>query len=302
MRPALEIHPARPNAGRMDATSLARLIGAGFTMLGFLASPSWAQKILMVVDDGKPAMVVSADGPEAMVEKNGKLVFAKGQGFGLLDASEYIPYVVKVTESNVETVSIKLDGGSGSTNNRLKVSLTLESPVELENAFVVLDLSTEAGKALFLWGVRTLLAGEPSRISIVLPSSVDLGASRYYTHVFSNGAELLNSTMSLDYINGWYEGMMRKRIEGVTHQALGVMVHPAPIYPADLKKKKVKGQAVISVNITKTGFVLDAALKSATDPAFGQAALVAVRQWWFLPPVRDGVPSGAKADIPINFN
>ncbi len=80
------------------------------------------------------------------------------------------------------------------------------------------------------------------------------------------------------------------------------MTVPAPIYPADLKKKKVKGQAVISVNITKTGFVLDAALKSATDPAFGQAALVAVRQWWFLPPVRDDVPSGAKADIPINFN
>jgi TonB family protein len=195
-----------------------------------------------------------------------------------------------------------LDGGSGSTNNRLKVSLTFESPVGLENAFVVLDMNTDAGKALFLWGIGTLRPGDPSRISVALPSSVDLGASRYFVHVFSNGAEVLNSTMDLGYINAWYESMMRKRIEGVTNQALGVMVHPSPIYPPALKKRGIKGKAVISVNVTSTGFVLDAALKSATDPAFGQAALVAVRQWWFLPPIKDGVPSGTRADIPINFN
>ncbi len=286
----------------MNAASRARLVGAGFSILGLLAPPSFAQKVLMVVDDGNPAMVIGAEGPEAMVEKNGKLVFAKGHGFGLLDASEYIPYVVKVTAMRLETVAIRLDGGSGSTNNRLKVSLTLESPVELENAFVVLDMSTDAGKALFLWGVRTLLPGDPSSISIVLPSSLDLGSVHYLVHVFSDGAELLNSSMDLGYINGWYESMMRKRIEGVANRSLGVMVHPSPIYPAVLKKKRIKGSAVVSVRITNTGFVVDASLKSATDPAFGQAALVAVRQWWFLPPVKDGIATGTKADIPISFN
>ena len=129
----------------MNAASWARLVGAGFSILGLLASPSFAQKVLMVVDDGKPSLVVGADGPEAMVEKNGKLVFAEGHGFGLLEASEYIPYVVKVTDLKVGTSSSRLDGGSGSTDNRLKVSLTLEAPVELENSFVVLDMNTSKG-------------------------------------------------------------------------------------------------------------------------------------------------------------
>jgi TonB family protein len=42
-------------------------------------------------------------------------------------------------------------------------------------------------------------------------------------------------------------------------------------------------------------------VKSATDPAFGEAALRAVRIWRFLPKVKDDNPVETKVDIPIVF-
>ncbi|HEY4988778.1 MAG TPA: energy transducer TonB, partial [Opitutaceae bacterium] len=76
----------------------------------------------------------------------------------------------------------------------------------------------------------------------------------------------------------------------------------APLYPAALKKSGLKGQAVISVRIDSKGSVDDPVIKSASDPAFGAAALAAIREWRYLPRVKDGNPVETKADVPFVFS
>ena len=43
-------------------------------------------------------------------------------------------------------------------------------------------------------------------------------------------------------------------------------------------------------------------LRSASDPAFGEAALAAIRMWRFLPSVRNGTPVATNAVIPFVFD
>lgn len=239
--------------------------------------------------------------PKAMVERDGKLEVSGGVRFGLRDASEYVPYIIQV-RMNVGTSGVQFNGDIKSLNNALNVKGTLEAPVPLENVFIVLDLSLNSGKAFFLWGVGDLKAGVPADFEIHVPTSVEMGPGNYQFHVFTDGAELLNSMMDSMYIQNQLEALVRRKIDGVQEEALGVLVHPSPIFPSALKNKNAKGKVMISVRITRFGYVVDASVKSATGPAFGQAALVAVRQWQFLPPIKNGVPSGLAFDVPVNFN
>jgi TonB family protein len=47
--------------------------------------------------------------------------------------------------------------------------------------------------------------------------------------------------------------------------------------------------------------VHDPTPKCTTDPAFGEAALEAVRFWRFLPKVKDGRPVEALVELPFSF-
>lgn len=51
-----------------------------------------------------------------------------------------------------------------------------------------------------------------------------------------------------------------------------------------------RGKAVVSFIIDPQGQVRVPVVQSATDPAFGAAALAAVRQWRYAPPQRKGIP------------
>jgi TonB family protein len=89
--------------------------------------------------------------------------------------------------------------------------------------------------------------------------------------------------------------------------ALAQVIQPRPLatpaaeYPAALRKSLRAGQAVLQVTVSKTGVVVAAEVKSADDPAFGEAALAAVQQWTFTPATRDGVPSASSIDVPFVF-
>ena len=70
---------------------------------------------------------------------------------------------------------------------------------------------------------------------------------------------------------------------------------------AALRKAGVKGKAVVTVRITPQGTVRDPVVESASDPAFGEAALAAVRQWRFIPRVEDGRAVEARVNMPFVF-
>ncbi len=75
----------------------------------------------------------------------------------------------------------------------------------------------------------------------------------------------------------------------------------APVHPPELYGQKIGGEAEIECLVTEAGQVMEARMKSATRPEFGEAALVAVRQWEFQPGERDGKPVAMRVGIPFNF-
>lgn len=81
-----------------------------------------------------------------------------------------------------------------------------------------------------------------------------------------------------------------------------VPMEPPPLrYPGSLEGSGKSGQAVVEVTITTEGQVTNPILKSADDPAFGEAALGAVEGWRFQPAIRDGVAVESRVALPFQF-
>jgi protein TonB len=95
--------------------------------------------------------------------------------------------------------------------------------------------------------------------------------------------------------------MVVSRIKDVHNAAPKFFFGPPPEYPPELKKANLKGQATVSIRIGANGAVYDPVVKSSTDPAFGEAALRAVKVWRFLPKVKDDSPMETKVDVPVVF-
>ncbi|MDX2186890.1 MAG: TonB family protein [Opitutaceae bacterium] len=75
-----------------------------------------------------------------------------------------------------------------------------------------------------------------------------------------------------------------------------------PIYPYELKVRRIQGRVSIRFVIEKDGSVLDAWAEATTDEAFVMPALAAVRQWKFKPGMIDGRPVKVLAAQDIIFN
>lgn len=76
--------------------------------------------------------------------------------------------------------------------------------------------------------------------------------------------------------------------------------HP-PVFPSALMGKVSAGQAVVEFLIDHDGNVQLPRIVSATDPAFGYAAVQGVVAWKFAPPTSHGRPVVVRAQIPVKF-
>lgn len=74
-----------------------------------------------------------------------------------------------------------------------------------------------------------------------------------------------------------------------------------PAYPEELKRYGEDGEAKIRATIDESGSVAEAAVVEATHPAFGEAALEAVKVWSFEPARKDGLPVPQSVVVPIIF-
>lgn len=87
----------------------------------------------------------------------------------------------------------------------------------------------------------------------------------------------------------------------------GTMTLPAPIrtvspvHPAALQQRRIGGTVEIVCLVSETGEVQEATVQSASHPEFGEAALVAVRQWLFHPATKDGKPVAMRVNVPFTF-
>ena len=272
----------------------------GLGLLLALAAPLGAQNLLLTEYKGKWLPVVNAHEGRPFVAVDGSQVLAAGRHFALKKVDEYLPVFVSVRSLEVGTHYLNLNGSE--LNHDFNMSARLESPYWVDDVFIVLELDTEsAGKVLFLQQVGNLEPRKAKRISVSVPLQSGLGSGHYQMHLFSQGMEVLHSNINPLHREAVLDRMTRKRIESVKQAAPKLFTGPQPEYPAALLKAKTSGRAVISVRIGANGRLYDEAVKSATDPAFGEAALEAVRMWRFLPQVKDGRPVETFADVPIEF-
>lgn len=80
-----------------------------------------------------------------------------------------------------------------------------------------------------------------------------------------------------------------------------VLVEQAEYPPALIKNGIMEGEAVVSCLVDENGVVMDAKVKSATLPEFGEAARAAVLKWKFDPGIRNGRPAPYKVEAPMVF-
>jgi TonB family protein len=277
--------------------------GASWLVLGsaFL-SPLAAQSVLLAEYKDKLHVVQRAAGSRPYVEVDGKLIPANGDRFALREVPEYLPAFISTRNIRARTTALQFADSGSQINNQFEFYGEFSSEYRLDNVFLVLELNLEDGsKSLFLREIGRLEPRDSRPLSVAVRTAYPLGAGHFTMHLFVNGLEVFHSGQPFTLRERALDKMVAKRIEGCTNSPPTLFVGTPPEYPAKLEKAKVSGRALVRLRVQPNGAVADPSVVEATDPAFGEAALAAVRQWRFLPRVKDGRPVAATVSMPLNF-
>lgn len=267
-----------------------------------LLVPLAAQTALYVQDGAEARLVQAFLRERPLIEKNGKLVEPSGTRCALEPVDEYLPIHITVRDWDVHASELGLVGTGDTVNKTISMGGELESPTDLDRVFLVVELnSQDRGKLLFGWEVGRLAAHESTSFSLRLPLSAGIGQGNYRVHFFVNGREVFNSMMPMGTMDNAIHRMVQKRIAGVKDAEPRLFVCTAPEYPKALRKAKENGSVTVTFRIIANGSVLDPQVDSATDPALIEPTLAAVRQWYFLPRIRNGRPVETTVKLPVNF-
>lgn len=279
------------------------LVLLGLT-LGAGATRASAQLALYVEHEGKMHLVRSVSGVQPYIQVKGKLVPVFTDEFALLPVKEFLPLFVSVRKIETWTTVEKLYGqvAPASVNNCLYFSAKFESRFGLDDAFIVLDMKTEAkGHVLFVHQIGPLRPGIPDPVFLQVPMNSEIGAGKYRYHVFVKGMEVLTSALPPPAREAALDKMVADRVAGENEAPVRIFVGPDPVYPQTLLKAGTRGRAVVDFLVDSHGRVRDPKLRSATDPAFGTSALAAIRDWRFLPRIDHGRPVKTSVEMPFEF-
>ena len=84
-------------------------------------------------------------------------------------------------------------------------------------------------------------------------------------------------------------------------QKLKIVTRKSPVTPRLGAPGKTKGTAVIEFYIDEQGNTALPRVHKADHPGFGYAAVQAIAQWKFEPPIKDGKPVVVKVRVPVKF-
>ncbi|HEY5078866.1 MAG TPA: energy transducer TonB, partial [Opitutaceae bacterium] len=217
--------------------------------------------------------------------------------------AEFLPVIVSLRDLKAaSTFTSTSVGGMALKRNEMNISAMLVSPFMLKDVFLVIEIDTPGGNGLFLGEVGTLRPYEAVPVKEAIPIPAYLGDIKYQVHVFSAGAEVFNSEMPFDYRESKLDQMVYSRIkDALVDSPARPFVGPGAEYPASMRGSGMKGEAVVTVHVTVRGTVADPVVKAATTPAFGEAALAAVRQWRYLPKISLGQPVESTFEVRFVF-
>lgn len=262
---------------------------------------AWSQHVLVVTDGGKPEIVVGAHGLLPMVLENGKPRVFRANRFALVKAGEYLPLFVAVRHAQAGTSALRFNTGD-EVNKDFHFSCELETAYPLADVFLVILLKNDrADKGVFLYEVGEMEPRHTVPISLEIPTVMDNAPGQYELYLFSGGRELFQSMMPFGLVESALNKIVREHLKGVQNASPQPFLGPMPEYPDALAKKKMAGSATVSFAIGVDGAVSDPALVSASRPEFGAAAMEVIRQWRFLPKVKDGHPVATRAQLPFEF-
>jgi TonB family protein len=322
--------PGRRRAARFWAGSLLMLA---------VVTPLAAQSRLYVLEPDKayyPVFKVSNNRPFIM--KKGVLVAAKGDRFALRKVDEYLPVFIaiqnaKATTTDIQPIEVNAaiampDGVSGGgvfdgagdahrsgpvhrpnqgdphaqIESVFRYSANFVAEYPLEDVFLVLEAEfANTGKSIVVCEIGQLEERKPKPISYELSRKQSFGSVKVTSRVFVGGTEVLQSEQSEAFRTGQLDRMIAKKIEGVKDAQPQPFYGSTPGYPAALRPSGLKGEVVVTVHVSPSGAVHDPVIESANNPAFGEAALAAVREWRFLPRVQNGRAVESQVSIPIDF-
>lgn len=273
------------------------------SLFALFSSTLTAQEVLFAEHKGRMFPVLRASRERPLIRDKDKIVVPNGSKFVLQKTEEYLPVFISIRNVRVRTASMQLMTDARQLNNRFEFHARFASPYALEDVFVVLELFLEKDvKSLFIHEVGRLEPRKSRSLEIVVPLSAPLGEGKYKLHVFVGGRETLHSLQPFTHRERILDRMIAKRAATLKDGAPQLFVGPIPEYPKALLKTKAEGRAVVRARIRSTGAVVDPTVVSASAPAFGESALEAVRQWRFLPLVKDGHPTDTVAELPIQFD
>jgi periplasmic protein TonB len=75
----------------------------------------------------------------------------------------------------------------------------------------------------------------------------------------------------------------------------------SPEYPAMATLKRLNGDVVLRILISKAGTIEKAEVMRSTDPVFNQASIDAVRQWRYRPFLLNGEPVEVDSTVVVSF-
>jgi TonB family protein len=256
-------------------------------------------------DQFRPVAAMVENAPQIVAD--GKLVTVERSGsswtYALGQTKTYAPYFITVRDLHIVPQGLELNPNGDPVNLSLAISAEFESAYSLDNVFLALEVkgTKNTVNTLIVHEVGGLKPGFPVSVHFFVPFYAAWGDCEATLHLFAGGPEVLHSKMLPAQVEHELDLMVQKKIEGVTNAPPQLFISPSPEYPAALPEKSASGSATIALRISPTGAVLDPVVKEATRPEFGESALKAIRQWRFLPKVKDGQPVETKIVLPLVF-
>jgi protein TonB len=96
-------------------------------------------------------------------------------------------------------------------------------------------------------------------------------------------------------------------VSTVPMRADGALTPPVPVrtvapdYPNEMRRDGVTGLVMVTCLIDEQGNVAETTVAKASNEAFANPAITAVKKWKFKPAQRDGAIVPIKVTIPIKF-
>ena len=269
-----------------------------------VAPAAFAQNVLIVAESNGPQVVRAINLGNSEIEVNGKLENSSGTLYALRKAAIYRKGLI--TFSNLAVKDTRIEDLTKGTvtvfGTDIDADIMTDTP--LKRCFIVLEILSGLDKGLIVNELPDLVPGDLKRIRVSARLQEHLDNGRYALHIFSDGPEVLNTTMDGNYIAEQAKKTDDFMLQRQPDHSVSISraVPPAvPVYPEDLKARNVTGSAKVRCTIDAHGELVSVEVTEATDPLFGESLATAARQWKFEPAVKNHAYVPAVAIIPYNF-